>query len=244
MSIVHAHVFTAVANAGLAGAASIGSSWTRPCVGRRFGAAHACIVRLAVARLRCRYRWSILAAIASPQAHADIGTQRLGLDQAERTDVVEKQRCYVTEELVRQLEKQRGRRRTRRAAFAASLAMSAKVAHTVPSRAPARLAEFATSVAADLRIAASAPSFARWAAAHRSRTSAPASAPKSRHRTRIIEVGRLRAARPYQAPETIEIMSGSPFSTKQIGLYSNHGIKPAGAARRLLPAPTRTRVPG
>ena len=51
----------------------------------------------------------------------------------------------------------------------------------------------------------------------------------------------------YQAPETIggkEIMSGSPFSTKQIGLYSNHGIKPAGAARRLLPAPTRTRVPG
>ena len=51
----------------------------------------------------------------------------------------------------------------------------------------------------------------------------------------------------YQAPETIggkEIMAGSPFSTKQIGLYSNHGIKPAGAARRLLPAPTRTRVPG
>ena len=63
----------------------------------------------------------------------------------------------------------------------------------------------------------------------------------------LTERMREAATKEPAAPETIggkEIMSGSPFSTKQIGLYSNHGIKPAGAARRLLPAPTRTRVPG
>ena len=156
----------------------------------------------------------------SPQARRMLdlrepGAQRLArLYQAERTrkiDVVEKKRGHVTEELVRQLEKQRGRRRRARTPRARHRprvgqqqlrhAESVGGPELSTSRGPQELPPSSPqpTLAESPR---RPPVFARWAAAHRSRTSAAAPAPTrispphSNHRSRASPAGASPTKRP------------------------------------------------